>query len=97
MSDDFFKAIADANRRKILMLLRRHTSLTPGEIAENFDISKAALSDHLKVLRNAGLIAGRKQGQFIHYTLNTSVFEDIISWIVNIIDKDEVKHDSQDI
>lgn len=90
VSDSFFKAIADANRRKILLLLKKHQSLTPGEIATHFEISKAALSEHLKILRTADLIYASKRGQFIHYTLNTSVFEDIISWIMQITDKSEV-------
>jgi len=89
MSDSFFKAIADANRRKILMLLKEHSELSAGEISEHFKISKAALSDHLKILRNADLIYFEKRGQFLYYALNTSVFEDIISWIYTIIDKNE--------
>lgn len=93
MSDSFFKAIADANRRKILLLLKKHNTLTPGEIAQHFEFSKAALSDHLKVLRNADLIFAQKRGQYIHYSLNTSVFEDIISWIMQITNKNEVQDD----
>jgi DNA-binding transcriptional ArsR family regulator len=91
MSDSFFKAIADANRRKILKLLRENGTLTAGELADNFEISKPALSEHLKILRNADLIYAVKKQQFIHYSLNTTVFEDIISWITNLIDKSEEK------
>jgi len=90
MSDSFFKAIADPSRRKILLLLQKHDRLNAGEIAEHFDFTKAALSDHLKILRSAGLITATKSGQFIHYTLNTSVFQDIINWITELIKKDEV-------
>jgi len=90
MSDSFFKAIADPSRRKILLLLQKHTKLNAGEIASHFEFSKAALSDHLKILRSAGLITASKSGQFIYYTLNTSVFQDIISWITDLIKKDEV-------
>jgi len=89
MSDTFFKAIADANRRKILFLLRKNGVMTAGDIAGQFDISKPALSEHLKILRNADLIYAVKKKQFIHYSLNTSVFQDIISWITNLIDKDK--------
>ncbi len=89
MSDTFFKAIADANRRKILILLRKNGVMTAGDIAGQFDISKPALSEHLKILRNADLIYAVKKKQFIHYSLNTSVFQDIISWITNIIDKEK--------
>jgi DNA-binding transcriptional ArsR family regulator len=92
MSDSFFKAIADANRRKILFLLKKRMEMSAGELAENFDISKPALSDHLKILKNADLIASDKRGQFIYYSLNTSVFEDVVSWIMNFInDKEETK------
>ncbi len=92
MSDSFFKAIADANRRKILFLLKRRVEMSAGELAENFDISKPALSDHLKILKNADLIASDKRGQFIYYSLNTSVFEDVVSWIMNFInDREETK------
>lgn len=93
MSDSFFKAIADANRRKILSLLRKNGTLSAGEIARHFEISLPALSDHLKVLRNADLISARKEKQFIFYTLNTTVFEDLASWITNMIDKKEVKNE----
>lgn len=93
MNDSFFKAIADRSRRKILFLLRGKSSLTAGEIASQFEMTKASLSDHLKILRNAGLVSADKRGQFIHYSLNTSVFEDIVSWLTDILDKNEVKND----
>lgn len=89
MSDSFFKAIADANRRKILSLLRREGTLPVNEIAAHFEISLPALSEHLKILRNAGLISSRKEKQFVYYTLNTSVFEDLASWITDMINKKE--------
>ncbi len=89
MSDSVFKAIADANRRKILNLLKIHKSMTAGEIAEHFDFTKASLSEHLKVLRLAGLVYAKRKGQYIHYRLNTSIFEDILSWVMNLRDKSE--------
>lgn len=63
-----FDALSSPVRRKILAYLSA-TSLTAGEIAERFDISKPALSKHLGILENAGLVSGEKKGQFIHYTL----------------------------
>jgi ArsR family transcriptional regulator, arsenate/arsenite/antimonite-responsive transcriptional repressor len=89
MSDMLFKAIADANRRKILHLLKQQHCMTAGAIAEHFEISKASLSEHLKILRLAGLIYASKKGQFIHYRLNTSVFEEFLSWTLNLINKSE--------
>jgi ArsR family transcriptional regulator len=63
-----FEALASTPRRKILAFLSE-TSLTAGEIAERFEMSKPALSKHLSVLENAGLITSEKQGQFVHYSL----------------------------
>ncbi len=89
MSDTVFKAIADANRRKILQMLKQSSSLTAGEIAEQFEFSKASLSEHLKILRLANLIFAQKRGQYIHYSLNTSVFEDILTWGLSMKNKSE--------
>src|ERR1700722_10800996 len=66
--DKVFEALSSTVRRKILAYLSA-TSLTAGEIAERFDISKPSVSKHLAILENAGLIAGEKKGQFIHYRL----------------------------
>ncbi|KVK53760.1 hypothetical protein L901_03335 [Agrobacterium sp. D14] len=63
-----FEALASAPRRRILAYLA-HTSLTAGEIAARFDMSKPSISQHLGVLENAGLIAKKRQGQFIHYSI----------------------------
>jgi DNA-binding transcriptional ArsR family regulator len=63
-----FEALASAPRRRILAYLA-HTSLTAGEIASRFDMSKPSISQHLGVLENAGLIAKKRQGQFIHYSI----------------------------
>jgi ArsR family transcriptional regulator len=63
-----FEALASAPRRKILAYLAEAT-LTAGEIAARFEMSKPAISKHLSILENAGLITGEKRGQFIHYSL----------------------------
>lgn len=63
-----FEALASTNRRKILAYLA-HAELTAGEIASRFAMSKPAVSQHLSVLENAGLIASEKRGQFVHYRL----------------------------
>ncbi len=68
MTAKIFDALSSPVRRKILAYLSA-TSLTAGEIAERFDISKPALSKHLGVLENAGLVSSEKKGQFVHYTL----------------------------
>lgn len=64
-----FEALSSTPRRLILSYLSA-TSLTAGEISERFDMSKPALSKHLKILQTANLIIGEKKGQFVHYSLN---------------------------
>jgi DNA-binding transcriptional ArsR family regulator len=66
--DKIFEALSSTVRRKILAYLSA-TDLTAGEIADRFAISKPSVSKHLSILENAGLIAGEKKGQFIHYRL----------------------------
>jgi len=83
LSDKVFKALSDANRRKIISLLRKK-DMTAGEIADNFDISKPSISEHLKILKNADLISSEKKGQFITYFLNSSILEDVISYFMEI-------------
>ena len=63
-----FQALSSSVRRKILAYLSA-SSMTAGEISERFDITKPSLSKHLKILEDAGLIAGKKQGKYIHYSL----------------------------
>ncbi|WP_236775010.1 metalloregulator ArsR/SmtB family transcription factor [Agrobacterium tumefaciens] len=63
-----FEALASAPRRKILAYLT-HSDLTAGEIAARFDMSKPSISQHLNVLETAGLISGKREGQFIRYSL----------------------------
>lgn len=63
-----FEALSSTVRRKILAYLT-HADLTAGEIAARFDISKSAVSQHLGILENAGLVTSKKRGQFVHYRL----------------------------
>jgi DNA-binding transcriptional ArsR family regulator len=76
-----FKALNDQTRRDILEMLRKK-DLTAGEIAERFDISGPSISHHLDILRSAGLISSEKKGQFVIYTLNTTVLDDIMKWMI---------------
>ncbi len=66
--DNVFEALSSTVRRKILAYLSA-ADLTAGEIADRFEISKPSISKHLSILENAGLIAGERRGQFIHYSL----------------------------
>ncbi|HEY0131409.1 MAG TPA: metalloregulator ArsR/SmtB family transcription factor [Allosphingosinicella sp.] len=63
-----FEALSSTVRRKILAYLA-HADLTAGEIAARFEMSKSAVSQHLGILENAGLVASEKKGQFVHYRL----------------------------
>jgi DNA-binding transcriptional ArsR family regulator len=83
MRETVFQALADANRRKILKLLRRG-SLTAGEIAERFTITKGSLSHHFNVLKAADLVRAERRGQQIVYSLNTSVFEEVESMLLDL-------------
>lgn len=78
-----FKALNDPIRRDILKYLREK-DLTAGEIADLFSISKPSISHHLEILRQAGLVTSEKQGQFITYSINTTVLDDILEWIISI-------------
>ena len=74
------KALSDPTRREILQMLRSG-SRSAGEISEKFDITAAAISRHLSVLKDADLIRDQRDGKFIIYTLNTSVLEDVLFWV----------------
>ena len=80
---DTLKALSDPTRREILQMLRSG-SKSAGEISEKFDITAAAISRHLSVLKEADLIRDRRDGTFIIYTLNTSVLEDVLFWVSNL-------------
>ena len=84
LNDKVFKALSDKTRRKIINLLKQK-DMTAGEIAENFNISKPSISEHLKILKNANLISSARNGQFITYYLNTSVLEDVVSYFMEIV------------
>ncbi|SRR5579885_315918 len=78
--NDAFKALADPTRREILRLLRSGEK-SAGELARHFDMSKPSVSHHFAVLRQADLIASRRDGQQIYYFLNTTVLEDLLALI----------------
>jgi ArsR family transcriptional regulator, arsenate/arsenite/antimonite-responsive transcriptional repressor len=79
--NDLFKALSDENRRKILDLLK-NGDLTAGEIAQHFEMSKAGISQHLSVLKNAELVFAIKRGQYVYYSLNSTVFQEVLKWII---------------
>ncbi|KLU60880.1 transcriptional repressor SdpR [Peptococcaceae bacterium CEB3] len=79
-----FQALSDPTRRRILRYLR-DGDLTAGEIAAKFTITKPSISHHLNILKQADLISDRRSGQNIVYSLNTSVFEDILEWFADFL------------
>lgn len=77
------KATADPIRREILNMLKSGR-MSAGEITEKFNITAAAISRHLSVLKDADLIRDTREGKFIFYELNASVLEEILLWISNL-------------
>ncbi|GAB3886149.1 autorepressor SdpR family transcription factor [Spirosoma agri] len=80
--NNLFKALNDPTRRQILDLLREG-DLNAGDIAERFDMTKPSISHHLDLLRQAGLVESVKQGQFITYSLNTTVLDELLAWLMS--------------
>ncbi len=81
--NETFKALADPTRRQIINLLKEQ-DMTAGDIAEHFDISKPSISHHLNLLKQANIILDQRQGQFIFYSLNTTVFQELIGWLLQL-------------
>ena len=77
------RALADPVRREILNLLKSGKR-SAGEITDHFDITAAAISRHLSVLKEADLIEDTRDGKYIFYELNTSVLEEIMLWITDL-------------
>ncbi len=82
--NDVFKALSDATRREILNMLQRG-DLSAGEISDQFNMTRPSISHHLNILKQANLVQDVRQGQNIYYSLNTTVFQDIIGWFYDII------------
>ena len=78
-----FKALNDETRRSILTLLKEK-DLTAGEIAAAFDISKPSISHHLDLLKQANLVSSIKKGQYVVYSLNTTILEEVMQWIIHL-------------
>ena len=77
------KALSDPIRREILNILKEGR-MSAGDIVERFDVTGAAISRHLSVLKDADLIRDRREGKFIYYELNASVLEEIMLWIADL-------------
>ncbi len=76
-----FKALNDGTRREILEMLKEQ-DMTAGDIADRFNITKPSISHHLDLLKQAELVTAVKEGQFIYYSLNTTVMDEVLKWVV---------------
>lgn len=81
--NEVFKALNDPARREILTLLRKK-DMTAGEIAAKFDMAAPSVSHHLDKLKQAGLVTTVKEGQFITYSINTTVLDDVLQFILTL-------------
>ena len=86
--NETLKAISDPVRRDILTMLKGGKR-SAGEIAEHFDLTGATVSYHLSKLKSADLIIEEKYKNFVYYNLNTSVFEEVLTWIYQLGGKKE--------
>jgi DNA-binding transcriptional ArsR family regulator len=82
-ANQVFRALADPTRREILRLLAPGEK-TAGELAEQFDMTKPSVSHHFAVLKDADLVRTRRDGQQIWYSLNTTVVQDLLAWILDL-------------
>ena len=81
--NDIFKALNDPARREILKMLQKK-DMTAGDIASKFDMTAPSISHHLDKLKRAGLVTTIRQGQFIHYSINTTIIDDILQYILTL-------------
>lgn len=88
--NDVFKALADPTRRRILEMLKER-DMSAGEIANAFSIGKPSISHHLSQLKASDLVQADRNGQNIIYSINTSVFQDVVSWIYGLKEQEEEK------
>ena len=84
--DRLFEAIAHAQRREILRLLKRAGEMPAGDIADRSRVAKPTLSHHLNILVGAGLLDRERRGQFIFYRVNVSMFEDLASQLADLFE-----------
>ena len=89
---DIWGAMADPTRRQILTMLQKR-DMTAGEIAEQFEVSGATISHHLKILREAELICAEKEKQTITYSLNTTVFQEFLKGIAAAFNQGGESHE----
>ena len=92
-SQEIFKALSDPTRREILRMLRERP-MAAGELAEAFEMTKGSLSHHYNILKAAELVRCERRGQFIVYSLNTSVIEDVMAVLADLFGSAKKKEKS---
>ena len=81
-----FKALSDETRREILKMLSKQ-DMSAGEISDHFNMSKPSISKHLEILRESELISSEKKGQFVIYSINTSIIQEVLGNFLNLLTK----------
>ena len=80
---EVMKALSDPVRRDILNILKGG-SMSAGDIADHFNITGASVSYHLSQLKHAGLVSERREKNYIYYSLNASVLEEVLLWLQSL-------------
>ncbi|MBR0137098.1 MAG: winged helix-turn-helix transcriptional regulator [Erysipelotrichaceae bacterium] len=82
-----FKALSDPIRRQILTMLKKGR-MSAGEISSHFDMTQATVSYHLKLLKEAELVFEEREKNYIYYTINISVIEEVMLWLAMLKEED---------
>ena len=88
---DTFKALSDPVRRDILTMLK-NGRMSAGEIGSHFDMTGATVSYHLNILKKADLVYEEKEKNFVYYSLNTSIVEEVMVWLSGLRGDDDEKN-----
>ena len=81
--NEIFKAMNDPARREILKMLKKK-DMTAGDIAAKFDMTAPSISHHLDKLKRAGLVTTEKRGQYVMYSINTTIVDDLLTYILTL-------------
>ena len=80
MRRDVFQAIADPTRREIISLVAK-SPMTPNAVSESFEVSRQAISKHIKILTECGLLSYTIQGREYYYTIQPQKLEEVNDWL----------------
>ncbi|RAW03477.1 autorepressor SdpR family transcription factor [Pseudochryseolinea flava] len=79
-----FRALNDPIRREILEILKKKGDLSAGQIANHFNVSKPSISHHLDLLKQASLVHVVRDGQFLYYSINTTIIDELLKWAMKL-------------